>query len=75
MAQSFSPAAANVGLPSAFNTQRDDDDDKYVCQLDAVTEEKAKRELNEDPKDRLNAVRALRTWIRQQPHISFYTGW
>ena len=50
------------------------DDKKYVCTLDAKTAEKAKKELNEDPKDRLNAVGALRTWIQQQPHITFNTG-
>jgi len=48
--------------------------DKYKCQLDKRTLEKAKKELNEDPKDRLNAVDALRTWIQQQPHITFRTG-
>ena len=45
--------------------------DNYVCQLDVRWEEKAKKELNEDPKDRLNAVDALRTWLQQQPHITF----
>jgi len=49
-------------------------DAEYVCQLDARTAEKAKKELNEDAKDRLNAVDALRTWIQQQPHITFCTG-
>ena len=48
--------------------------DNYVCQLDARTAEKAKNELNEDAKDRLNAVDALRTWIQQQPHITFSCG-
>jgi len=48
--------------------------DKYKCQLDKRTLEKAKKELNEDPKDRLNAVDALRTWIQQQPHITYRTG-
>ena len=48
--------------------------DNYVCQLDAQTAEKAKKELNEDAKDRLNAVDALRTWIQQQPHITIETG-
>jgi len=48
--------------------------DNYECQLDARTTEKAKKELNEDPKDRLNAVNALRTWIQQQPHITFRCG-
>jgi len=54
------------------------EDKNYVCQLNERTAEKAKVELNEDPKDRLNAVSALRTWLQQQPHISFqaskYTG-
>jgi len=49
-------------------------DDKYVCQLDAKSIEKAKKELTEDAKDRLNAVDALRTWIQQQPHITFRCG-
>jgi len=49
-------------------------DDKYVCTLDERSTEKAKKELNEDAKDRLNAVDALRTWIQQQPHITFNTG-
>jgi len=49
-------------------------DSDYVCKLDERTLEKAKKELNEDPKDRLNAVDALRTWIQQQPHITFRTG-
>jgi len=46
----------------------------YVCQLDAQSAEKAKKELNEDPKDRMNAVNALQTWIQQQPHITFNPG-
>jgi len=49
-------------------------DDKYVCTLDAKSAEKAKKELSEDAKDRLNAVDALRTWIQQQPHVTFNTG-
>jgi len=49
-------------------------EDKYVCALDAKSIEKAKKELNEDAKDRLNAVDALRTWIQQQPHITFNLG-
>jgi len=48
--------------------------DNCVCQLDARTAEKAKKELNEDAKDRLNAVDALRTWIQQQPHITVECG-
>ena len=48
--------------------------DDYVCKLDERSAEKAKKELNEDPKDRLNAINALRTWIQQQPHITFNLG-
>jgi hypothetical protein len=50
------------------------DEDQYVCKLDAASEEKAKRELNEDPNERLKAVQALRIWLQEQPRISFYTG-
>jgi len=46
-------------------------EDNYVYKLDKQTEEQAIKELNEDPKDRLNAVKALRTWIQQQPHLTF----
>ena len=49
-------------------------EDNYVCKLDANTLEKAKKELHEDPKERLSAVDALRTWIQQQPHLTFRTG-
>jgi len=49
-------------------------EDNYVCKLDAKTLEKAKKELNEDPKERLSAVDALRTWIQQQPHLTFPCG-
>jgi len=49
-------------------------EEKYVCKLDAKSLEKAKKELNEDPKERLSAVDALRTWIQQQPHITFKGG-
>jgi len=45
-------------------------DDKYVCKLDAKSLERAKKELHEDPKERLSAVAALRTWIQQQPHLT-----
>jgi len=50
------------------------DEKPYACQLDAKSAEKAKKELNEDPKDRMNALNALRTWIDQQPHITLNTG-
>ena len=43
--------------------------DSYVCTLSADALEKAKRELNEDPANRLGAVQTLREWIEQQPHL------
>ena len=49
-------------------------DAEYVCGLDAATEAKAQRELNEVPGDRLAAVAALRDWVTQQPHITCRTG-
>ncbi len=52
----------------------DIEDADYVCTLDAATIEKAKKELNEDPKERLLAVKAFRDWIKQQPHLTSPTG-
>ena len=48
--------------------------DKYICTLDEFDLEKAKKELNEDPPERLGSVQALREWIEQQKHLSFPTG-
>lgn len=42
------------------------EDDNYKCSLDEYSLQKAQRELNEDPKERLSALRTLREWIRQQ---------
>ncbi len=49
-------------------------DADYVCTLDERTLEKAKEELNEDPKERLSQIQTLRTWIEQQPHLRCPTG-
>ena len=48
--------------------------DDYSCELDDFALEKAKRELNEDPAERLGAVQALREWVQQQKHLSLPTG-
>ena len=45
------------------------EDADYVCTLDEATIKKAKDELNENPQDRLAAVKALRDWIKDQSHI------
>ena len=49
------------------------------CRLRVYTEreiiEKAKDELNEDPKNRLGAVQKFRELVLQQPHIRCPTGW
>jgi len=47
----------------------DPEDKDYVCTLDEKSLEKAKKELSEDPKQRLGAVQALRAWIKAQPHL------
>jgi hypothetical protein len=47
----------------------DPEDQAYVCTLDEYSLEKAKRELFEDPKQRLGAVQTLRKWIRAQQHL------
>lgn len=49
-------------------------DENYVCTLTAQSLEKAQKELNENPKDRMSSVKALREWILQQPHLHVRTG-
>ena len=46
----------------------------YVCGLDKNALAKAKKELNDDPKERLGAVQTLREWILQQKHMTCNTG-
>ena len=43
----------------------------YVCKLNPASLEKARKELNEDPKDRMAAVKFFREWIEEQPHLTF----
>ncbi len=50
------------------------DGDDYVCTLDQRTLEKAKLEINEDPKERMSQVEAFREWVKKQPHLSCPTG-
>ena len=45
-------------------------DEDYQCTLTEASLKKAREELNEDPKERLNAVKQLREWIEQQPHFT-----
>ena len=49
-------------------------DTEYVCTLSAKSLKKAKRELNEDPKDRLGAVQSLREWSQRENWITSPTG-
>jgi len=51
----------------------DPEDKDYVCSLDEYSLEKAKKELFEDPKQRLGAVQSLRTWIKSQPQLTSRT--
>ena len=49
--------------------------DNYKCTLDAASIKKAKtEELNEDPADTLDTVKALREWLLKQPHITSRSG-
>ncbi len=49
--------------------------DDYVCTLDEKTEKKAKKELNEDPADRINSIQAFRNLIQTRaPHIKCSMG-
>ena len=51
-----------------------DMDDEYTCTLDETFLKIARKELNEDPRNRLGAVKKLREWVEEQPHISYPTG-
>ena len=46
----------------------------YVCKLPQKTQDKARKELNEDPRQRASQIQALRTWVTSQPHIRSRTG-
>ena len=47
---------------------------EYICELSPASLSKAKKELSEDPKERLGAVQTLREWILQQKHMTCNTG-
>ena len=49
-------------------------DDTFTCSLDDQSVLKAKRELHEDPKERLSAVNTLRDWIHQRNWLKTPTG-
>lgn len=44
--------------------------EKYVCTLSEQTQKKAKKELNEDPKERDGALQTFREWIEREQWIS-----
>ena len=49
--------------------------DDYVCTLDEKLLEKAKKELNEDPSDRMDSINAFRTLLKTRcPHITCSYG-
>ncbi|ELT95285.1 hypothetical protein CAPTEDRAFT_190065 [Capitella teleta] len=50
-----------------------DDLSSYVCRLTPESLEKAKKEINEDPEERINAARQLKQWILDQPHLTCRT--
>lgn len=45
-----------------------------VRPLSAELTEKAKKELNENPKKIYDDIEALRSWLSKQPHINARTG-
>ena len=49
-------------------------DETYRCSLSEKSLKKAEKELNEDAKERLGAVQALREWIEREPWISAPTS-
>ena len=50
-------------------------DGDYYCSLDLPTQEKALRELREDPKERESCVQTFKTLLGQQPSFKCPTGW
>ena len=61
-----------LNIPATPATMSSEGD--YVCTLTEASLEKAKKELNEDPVNRMGAVETFRTWIKQQPHFRCKTG-
>lgn len=49
-------------------------DEYYVSTLDEKTLQKAKDEICEDPKERMNAVQTFRQWILSQNYLTGPTG-
>ena len=49
-------------------------DENYTCNLDDKSLLKAKRELNEDPKERVGALKTLRDWVNQQKWLKSPLG-
>ena len=49
-------------------------DETYSCCLCDESLKKAKKELNEDPKERLGQVQQLRDWVNEQPWIECPTS-
>ncbi len=46
-----------------------------MCTLNGILLEKAKKELNEDPSDRMNSINAFRTLLKTRcPHIKCSYG-
>ncbi|XP_064640508.1 alpha-tocopherol transfer protein-like [Lineus longissimus] len=45
----------------------------YECQLDDAAKKTAKSQLNENPKERASQIEKLRTWLKQQPHLTCRT--
>ena len=48
--------------------------DEYMCTLSEASLRKAREELNEDPAERMSAVRTFRQWINDQQHLKANTS-
>jgi hypothetical protein len=48
--------------------------DEFIGTLDDESQKRAKKELNEDEKNRAGAVETLREWAKQQPWLKTRTG-
>ncbi|XP_064640896.1 alpha-tocopherol transfer protein-like [Lineus longissimus] len=45
------------------------DEGDYVCALDSKLQDRARKELMEDPRERASQIESMRSWIKQQAHF------
>lgn len=48
--------------------------EEYVCLLSEEVMQKAREDLDEDPRRREEDVHSIRQWLKKQPHLNARTG-